>query len=298
MAPEHNTAHHPFFAPVMPFPPSTPSRRQSRGFSLVEVILALGIMAISIVSILAMIGSTLTNVSDTEEISTATDCIEKMNSIIQNTPFWDPDNPSEGVYQWVIKSTSASPTVFIFYNEIPLTSSTITGLAPIQRVARLNIGYADLDKPNQTYIVNKPNANVPQMPVFDTLDDFVSTVTSGRLYGKVIAMTLSVSPLMNNFPALSQMDGVVIGDETKYYDAPVGDSIFPTPDAAMPADPTGETGNKKIYPEGYLPIFVQAFVVALTNIQPNEDANTLSQAVVADLTEGNRKFTYSTAKLR
>jgi len=283
----------------MPFPSSIRPRRSARGFSLVEVILALGIMAVSIVSILAMIGTTLTNVSDTEEISTATDCIEKMNSIIQNTPFWDSDNPSECVYQWVLKSTSASPTVFIFYNEIPDDTSAVTGQAPVQRVARLNLNYQDLNKPQSTYNINRQKVQgLPQLPVFDTLDDFVSTVTSGHLYGKVIAMTLSVSPLMNNFPQASVMNGVNIGDESKYYTAPIGDIIFPTPDSSMPTDPTGNSGTKKVYPEGYLPIYVQAFVVALTNVQPNEDANTLSQALVADLTEGNRKFTYSTAKLR
>jgi len=274
--------------------------RPRRGFSLVEVILALGIMAISITSILAMIGTTLTNVSETEEVSTATDCIEKMNAIIQNTAFWDADNPSESVYQWIYKSTPDSPTVFVFYNEIPQSPSTITGSAPVQRVARFNISYADIDKPKTAYYINNKVDNLPQLPVYDTLDDFVSTVTSGRLYGKVIAMTLSVSPLMLNFPKdpNNRMNDVLIGDETSYYSAPTADKIFPGPGGNMPNDPTGQSGSKLVYPEGYLPIYVQAFVVALTNIQPSEDANTLSQSLVADLTEGNRKFTFTTAKLR
>jgi hypothetical protein len=218
-----------------------------------------------------------------------------MNALIQNTPFYDASNDGQGecVYNWVIKSSSNAPTVFVFYNVTPDSTSTITGDAPVQRVIRFNTSFQAISTPSQTYTMNKPDANVPQLPVYDTLDNFVTDVTSGRIDGPIIAMTLSPSPLMNNFPTVAE-DG---SQEGPYYLAPTNDKLFPS-QVNMPDDPTGQSGTRKIYPEAYLPIYVQAFIVSVTNIQPNEDANTLTQSLEDNLTEGNRLFTYTTAKLR
>ncbi len=269
--------------------------RPRRGFSLVEVILALGIMAVAIVSILGLIGKTLTAVRLADEISSGTGCIDKMNSLIQNSPFWDdgPDGSGESVYNWVVKSTSNSPTVFIFYNEVPDSTSSITGDSPLQRVVRFNTAFNAISKVAANYAMNQQkDVSIPQIPIYQSLDDFVTAVTSGRIDGPVIAMTLSASPLMKNFPKAGPD-----GDETRYYGPPTNDSIFPNA-VNMTTDPTGQSGSHVLFPEAYLPIYVQAFIVSLTNIQPGEDANTLSQSLVDNLTQGNRLFTYTTARLR
>lgn len=268
------------------------TRRPARGFSLVEVILALGVMAIAIVSILGLIGTTLSNVRETEDIIAGTATIGKMNAIIENTVFWDVAQKDESVYWWVHESKADSPTVFLFYDENPLDPNGQGGGSPIQRVVRFNVNSAELNTPSQAYIVNKDDPNVPQLPVFVTLTDFVQAVAGGRVTGAVIAMTVSVSPLMKNFPIKG-----TYGNEALYYKEPANGGLFPEAQG-MPADPSGGGVLTNIYPEGYFPILVQAFTLPVGNIQTTTDAATLGRQIVDSLTAGNRKFTYTTAKLR
>jgi hypothetical protein len=124
------------------------------------------------------------------------------------------------------------------------------------------------------------------------LSDFIDAVSGGRVTGAVIAVTLSVSPLMKNFPNRGPY-----GDETQYYKEPESGSLFPEA-RGMPADPSGAGVLTNIYPEGYLPILVQVFTLPVGNIQATTNANALAQQITDNLLAGNRKFTYTTAKLR
>lgn len=266
--------------------------RAARGFSLVEVILALGVMAIAIVSILGLIGTTLSNVRETEDVIAGTATIGKMNAIIENTVFWDAQSKDESVYWWVHESKADSPTVFLFYDENPEDPNGSGGSSPVQRVVRFNVNAQELNNPSQAYIINKVDPNVPQMPVFVTLTDFVQAVAGGRVTGSVIAMTLSVSPLMKNFPNKGPY-----GNESLYYKEPLNGGLFPEAQG-LPADPSGAGVINNIYPEGYFPILVQAFTLPVGNIQATTDAASLGRQIVDNLTPGNRKFTYTTAKLR
>ncbi len=269
-----------------------PTFRAARGFSLVEVILALGVMAIAIVSILGLIGTTLSNVRDTEDIIAGTATIGKMNSILENAVFWDANTKDESVYWWVHESKADSPTVFLFYDENPEDVNALGGSRPNQRVVRFNVNSPELNDPSQAYVVNQTDPNVPQLPVFVRLTDFVKAVAGGRVTGAVIAMTVSVSPLMKNFPNRGPY-----GDESHYYKEPADGELFPEPQG-MPADPSGAGVINNIYPEGYFPILVQAFTLPVANIQATTDAVALGRQIVDNLNAGNRKFTYTTAKLR
>ncbi|HVU39174.1 MAG TPA: hypothetical protein VHC95_12645 [Opitutales bacterium] len=280
---------------------STPAfalRRPRRAFSLVEVILALGVMAIAIVSILGLIGSTLTDVRQTEDIIAGTSTIGKMNAILSNTIFWDSQTKDESVYWWVYNSKSDSPTVFLFYDAVPSTTTGPTGSAPIQRVARFNVNTTELNTPDTTFYANSGNGVTgdttrPQLPVQVSLSDFANTLAAGRVTGAVIAMTVSVSPLMKNFPTKGP-DG---NEATKYYHDPTSGSLFPDSQNGLPADPSGLSGSN-VYPEGYFPILVQAFTVPVGSFQANADTDTLARQIVDSLNAGNRIFTYTTAKLR
>ena len=254
--------------------------------------MSLGIMSIAIVSILGLIGTTLTDVRQTSDISAGTTCIGKMNAILANTVFYDPRERDESVYYWLINSAQDSPTVFLFYDENPANNTGVAGSAPMPRVVRFNANFQELNTPSTSYAINAQNPQVPQLPVYETLTDFVAAVTGGRVSGTVIAMTLSISPLMKNFPkSILGPDG----DETQYYNDPPTGQLFPIV-GRMPQDPNGLSGD--IYPEDYLPIYVQAFTISITNIQSGMDSNTLARLILDNLTAGNRLFTYTTAKLR
>ncbi len=274
-----------------------PSHRPAPGFSLVEVILALGVMGVAIVSILGLIGATLNDVQRTEDIAAGTATIGEMNALLQNAVFWDAtntDTKDESVYYWVLKSTTNSPTVFLFYNED--TTDSTGGIVPIPRVARFNLNAKELNTPSQSYAINKPSdQNTPQLPVMTSLTSFISAVSNGRVTGSVIAMTLSPSPLMSNFPkAGTIINGVPISED--YYTAPQSGSLFPD-SGKLPTDPSG-AGGGAIYPEGYFPILVQAFTVPSLNIQSTTDPDTLATQIIGDLGSGNRLYAYNTAKLR
>lgn len=273
-------------------------RRSRRAFSLVEVILALGVMAVAIVSILGLIGSTLTDVRQTEDIIAGTATISKMNALLSNTIFWDSQTKDESVYWWVYNSKSDSPTVFLFYDAVPATTDGPTGSAPIQRVARFNVDATELNTPDPNFYANSGSgvngdSTRPQLPTLVTLSDFANTLAAGRVTGAVIAMTVSVSPLMKNFPTKGP-DG---NEATKYYHSPTSDSLFPDSQNGLPSDPSGISGSS-VYPEGYFPILVQAFTVPVGSFSANADATTLGHQIVDSLNAGNRIFTYTTAKLR
>jgi len=280
---------------------TTRADRRAGGFSLVEVILALGIMGLAIVSILGLIGPTLSNVKKAEDINSATMCIEKMNAIIETAPFWNstPKLENESVYQWILDSGFDSPTTFLFYNEIPTAGGgTNQDLTPLQRVVRFNAKHTELNTPfEQLAVVTQSGGanktNTPQLPVYEKIDDFVKAAAENRISGPVIAMTLSPSPLMKNFPSTG-----VAGDETQYYQDPPSAGLFPTTNG-MPTDPSGaSTKGAQIYAEGYLPIFVQAFSVSTENILSSEDVSSFQQQLNTSLTLSTRLFTYTTAKLR
>ena len=284
-------------------PGSSPSlcrlrRPWARGFSLVEVILALGIMGLAIISILGLIGPTLGDVKNAQDINVGTGCIEKMNTIIEISPFWDTAATlkNESVYQWVILSDAASPTIFLFYDEIPVsTGSKDQDTTPLQRVVRFNLNHAELNTPLGSLAVVQNYQNdptVPQLPLYRKMSDFVQAASENRIYGPVIAMTLSPSPLMNNFPSVKNVDGDI---ESQWYRDPPNAGLFPF-QQGMTSDPSGYAGH--VYPEAYLPIYIQAFSVSTTNILSSEDTSKFSQQLVANMNLSSRLFTYTTAKLR
>ena len=253
-------------------------------------------MALAVISILGLVGPTLTFVKQAQDINAGTSCIEKMNTILETAPFWDTDAALkyETVYQWVLSSDSDSPTIFIFYDEIPPAANANSSKTPLQRVVRYNPKHNELNTPlSSMAIVNNYQNDplVPNLPVYRNLSDFVTAAAESRVYGPVIAMTLSPSPLMKNFPNTDANNE----RENTWYQDPPHNGLFPT-QQGMTKDPSGLTGN--IYPEGYFPIYIQAFTLTTDTIQSSQDVSSFGAQLINSLTAGTRLFTYTTAKLR
>lgn len=303
---------------MFPLPlPSQPEakvtlRRCPPGFSLVEVILALGIMGIAIISVLGLIAPTLNEVQYTQALNAGTSCIAKMNSFIETAPFWSSSAATKGesVWQWVVDSHSNSPTVFLFYDEIPSGSSGGSDTTPVQRVVRFNIeAVADsLNNPLAALAINTPDASTNRFPLYpkNGMTDFLAAVNESRISGPVIAMTLSLSPLVLHFPVNAApatggnnpLSGV---NEQNFYVAPtqnILNGLFPDNaiDPSILADPDGLGG--KPYPEAYLPIYVQVFNISTANLQSTAGAPAAENQILNTFGTDNRLFTYTTAKLR
>jgi len=290
----------------MPLPAYFPPlRRRASGFSLIEVILSLGIMGIAIVSILGLIAPTLSEVSYTQDLNSGTACIAKMNSLIESAPFWNSQSTASGetVWVWVAESHSNSPTVFLFYDEIPNGANGVPDNTPVQRVVRFNAdATGSINTPLAQMAVNVPDPNSNRFPLFDTMDHFLTAVNESRISGPVIAMTLSLSALAQHFPATAATAGPYAGlDERGFYIAPaqgVLNGLFSdTNFGSFLADPDGFS-TQTPFPEAYLPIYIQCFSVSISNLQTVGGVSVAEAQLNTSLTLTNRLFTYTTAKLR
>ncbi len=260
----------------MPFVPSpllaglplgSAGRRARRGFSMIEVILAIGILGVAVVALLGMIGPALDNVNTVQQINAGIACMSNLNTALNAAPFYDSNNISGSVYTWVQSSKYNYPTIIYFYNEVQNGDTQKPIIIPRQAIYCQNVN--------------------SKQPGYMLYTDMVTAIQNGAIDGPVIAMSLSVSPLAANFSS-------PLGNQAyaKANNPPNG-SLFPVNN--LPTNPNAQAGaNGVAYYEGYLPILVQVFAVPLDQISLNPGGFQAWKA----LTETQRLFTYTTAVLR
>jgi type II secretory pathway pseudopilin PulG len=261
------------------------------GFSLIEVILSIGILAIAIVSLLGLIGPTLGAVRNVLDQNAGVTAVSQMNTILDTTPFFNGTGISNGgssatssysnatVYSWVKNSTNTSPVFFFFFDEL----DTSTGIVSPQVAASDGVS------------IPGNSTSAPFVLTFATLlEDAQGTNGTKILSGPVIAMSLSLSPM-----AQQVSKGGAFPTGENFYTAPA-DGIFPS--NTLPANPNALVTGSGIgiaYPEAYLPILVQVFAMPVDQLVLGSSTGALSSTALAGvLTDSNRIFSYTTAKLR
>jgi len=243
------------------------ARPGRRAFSLIEVILAIGILGVAVVALLGLIGPALETVRTVQETNQGINCISNLNALLSSAKFYDAEDLSGSVYTWVQSSQAQQPTIFLFYNEI-LDITT--------------------DKPQIVpRVVLFSNAVRVKLPGYMQMSDLTLAAQNGAINGPVIAMSISLSPLAQNFsPPLGS------NAYPKGINPPNG-YIFPN--NGLPTNPDAANAQTGVqYPEGYLPILVQVFTLPLDQITIGASTFLPNQV----LNESNRIFTYTTAKLR
>jgi hypothetical protein len=259
--------------------PASPS-----GFSLIEVILSVGILAIAIVSLLGLIGPTLGAVKTVIDTDAGVSAIGKMNAILDTTPFYNGTNAqsiSASVYTWVRNSSTTTPTVFFFFNELNTTSGNVTPSVAVTSTVELVGGNnTNPGGGNSTVVV----------PLQTLLDDAQNLTGLKSVDGPIIAMTISISPM-----AQDSTSGGTFPTGENYYTAP-SSGIFPSA-TSLPSNPNSTAGATVTYPEAYLPILVQAFTVSTDQLAYGT-VNGTNPDLTSILTDSNRIFTFTTAKLR
>ena len=114
---------------------STPA---AAGFSLVEVMLALGLTTFCLIALLGLLPAGLQTMKETQERAAAAACLEKIAAAIRNT------SPSGGKYTapggWSSLSWSiGGPPVTATFTNISITGDPVTTMADQRLVARVRI---------------------------------------------------------------------------------------------------------------------------------------------------------------
>ena len=238
----------------------TPHRRTRKGFSLVEVVLAVGVLAVSVLAMMGMMGPSLSQVKTVTDSNVATAVISKVNSVIQSMSFDD-------VYQLVSKGNTGKSSysnvgVLFFYTEEQ------NGELSRDRVSIDASGMGNTTNMGFTSYQDMANGASP------------SGSSEWRVTSPVIAVVISLSPMAKNIPNLN-----VSYQDASPYDNNTGKNMFPS--YSMPA--------KDSMP--YIPIMASVFTIP--NLQQNLTGSSFSSTARDDVfTLNNRLFTFQTVKVR
>ena len=117
-------------------------RRRCPAFSLVEVVLALGIVSFCLISLLGLVPVGLKAVSDASQLSGATDCLLQIASTIQNaTP------NSSGTYEAGLGSTNFSWNLDGKVSTATLSNLSLQGLPTANVSDQRLMAHVEIDAP-------------------------------------------------------------------------------------------------------------------------------------------------------
>ncbi len=92
------------------------STMRKHAFTLVEVVLALGIFLVTVLALVGLLGPTLKSVSDVEDSDEVISVVNTLNAFLQNSPEIATPTTSkfEEIYNSVYLDSEAAATVFVF----------------------------------------------------------------------------------------------------------------------------------------------------------------------------------------
>ena len=144
--------------------------RRKNGFSLIEVVLAIGIFMVTVLALVGLIGPTLKSVDEVEQTDAIASVVNSLNTFLQHSPDVAPTSSKfDAIYNAVVNDGQA--TVFVFQSFIGDTTDT-----------QLKIGF--YDEPS-VYVAAKVER-----------DDFVQNnipIISGPIF-RVVLSASSVTP--------------------------------------------------------------------------------------------------------
>lgn len=258
-------------------PASFHAARPRKAFSLVEVVLAVGVLAVSVLALLGMMGPAFRQAKGVTETNAATAVIGKLNAVLQEADFADIYTIVNASRTGGAQTDSKAPDpnqmgMFIFYTEESFDASA-SSTRYRDRVAYFSGGGS---------VGNASNYG------WQTLSDLSGALTSGsgewRVMPPVIAVVVSLSPIVKDQAESGTMGTTyVIANPYKS----TGARLFPT----YTLTPINT------YPLGMMPIMASVFVIP----NPADDISSGSfntGAVNSLLMLQNRIFTFQAVKLR
>lgn len=109
------------------------------GFSLIEVVLAIGIFLVTVLALVGLLGPTLQSVDEVEKTDEVSSVVNTVNSFLQSSPDIAPnDSKFDAIYEAVANDGFATLIVYRWYDD-----DATTGDEP--PVVRLEIGFSDAE---------------------------------------------------------------------------------------------------------------------------------------------------------
>ncbi len=245
----------------------SPMQTQNRaGFSLVEVVLAVGVLAVSVLALLGMMGPSFRQVKSVTDNNAAISIISKFNALIQENSFSD-------VYEMVVQSASGQNSnlaVMLFYQEEQFDTGTIDGTRYRDRVALIANGVTNL-------------GNKGFLSISELAGNIGPSSSDWRVVPPVVAVVVSLSPMVKDIP---NANSISYNEATPYES---GGRMFP--------NYSGLPSSAANYNFGMLPIMASVFIIPNLN-EDIADGNFNLTARNRVFTLTNRAFTFQAVKLR
>jgi Tfp pilus assembly protein PilV len=84
------------------------------GFSLIEVVLAIGIFLVTVLALVGLLGPTLQSVNEVEKTDAVSSVVNTVNSFLHNSPAIASGSNFETVFNALKKSSDSSATLFVY----------------------------------------------------------------------------------------------------------------------------------------------------------------------------------------
>lgn len=98
-----------------PFEPSPILNKRDSGFSLIEVVLAIGIFLITVLALVGLLGPTLQSVDEVEKTDEVSSVVNTVNAFLQSSPDIAPNaSKFDTIYNAVTSASDSFATIYVF----------------------------------------------------------------------------------------------------------------------------------------------------------------------------------------
>ncbi|MEC8614571.1 MAG: hypothetical protein VXY17_04115 [Verrucomicrobiota bacterium] len=198
------------------------SARSEFGFSLIEVVLAIGIFLVTVLALVGLLGPTLQSVDEVEKTDEITSVVNSTNAFLQSSPDIAPNASKFNVIYNAISTNSGSEATIFVYRYYDYQND------PENEKIALEVGFAPGEPVDDRAIVNQPSTNPA---------NFADAV--GPIY-RVVLTASSVTPEVLRSPNRNA-DGIYTLTEPSVADYPEGYLAMEV--RIYPEDPPGPSGN-------------------------------------------------------
>ena len=123
------------------------------GFSLIEVVLAIGIFLVTVLALVGLLGPTLQSVDEVEKTDEIASVVNTINAFLQSSPDIAPTSSKfNAIYEAVSSTSRDEATLFVYRYYDDVTDPNKENIA-------LEVGFAAGEPVDNRAIVNQPPAN-------------------------------------------------------------------------------------------------------------------------------------------